>query len=237
MRKGLLSWFLCTLALAIGCACGPHAPDPGQPPVRQRDSDSNVDDAVILASREQKDIALDLRLVAQFRRLLRVARTMVPEKVASIHARPDSDYETVGLKVTGDIAAAFDGGNLRTGVAELDALFARFELMNVRVAFRATPNGPSSDQFSWYWLRFKGPIQTARLSDAIKALQIANIAHAEQNNIYGDGDDIRAKRAEAGWIMTFIHGEGDCMAGCTHRTLVRVFVGDDGRALLLNTED
>jgi hypothetical protein len=229
MTKDYVPMLLCTVALACSaCAADQDAPrePPGSSPVQ-------VDDAVILDMRVQTDIALDTRLVEQFRRLLRVARTVLPEQVSAIHARPDSDYRTVGVKVTGEIAAVFDQGRLRTGNVKLDALLALFELTSVRLAIPATPQDPAT----WYWLTFNGPIQTARLATAIQDLQIAEIEHAEPNSILGDGDDIRAAQSGSDWTITFIHGEGDCPAGCTRRTLTRVLVDAGGQAHLLPEEN
>lgn len=225
MRKHCLSISICILALV----CGTCAADPGAPSGPHERPRIEVSDAVILAMREQKDITLDAQRIEQFERLLRVARTAVPAQVAAIHARPDSDYRTVGVKVTGEIAAAFDQGRLRTGNAKLDALLARFELTSVRLALGATPEDPAN----WYWLTFNGPIQTARLAAAIQDLQIANIAHAERSITIGDGDDIRATQTGSDWTIAFIHGEGDCPAGCIHRIRTRVLVDSGGQAHLL----
>lgn len=221
-----LSMFLGTLALACS-ACGADSGAPsGSPP-------TEVDDAVILAMRDQTDIAFDAQRTEQFRSLLRVARTVVPAQVAAIHARPDSDYRIIGVQVTGEIAMAFDQGELRTGNVELDTLLERFELTSVRLAIRATPQQPAA----WYWLTFEGPIQTARLASAIESLQIPEIAHAEPNGIIGDGDDIRATQTGSEWNIVFIHGEGDCPAGCIHHMRTRVVVDARGRAHLLGVEN
>jgi hypothetical protein len=229
MRKHCLSISLCILALAcVSCASDSGAPSgPREHPLIE------VGDAVILAMREQKEIALDAQRVEQFERLLRVARAAVPAQVAALHARPDSDYRTVGVKVTGGIAAAFEQGRLRTGNSMLDALLAQFELSGVRLAIRATPEDPAS----WYWLTFDGPIQTARLAAAMMDLQIADIMHAEPNSIFGDGDDIRATQTGSDWTIVFIDGEGDCPAGCTNRTRTRVLVDSAGQAHLLGAEN
>jgi hypothetical protein len=222
---------LCALGLTYeACATGPGSPSapPGRP--------IQVDDAVILALREQGDIALDRQLLEQFRQLLRVARTVVSAPVAAIHARPDSDYREVGVEVTGEIATAFSQDSLRTGSTKLDALLARFDLTSIRRADSTIPQDPSSRPFHWYWLTFQGPIQTRRLATAILDLHIAEIAHAEPNGTIGDGDDIRAIRGGAGWTIMFIHGEGDCPAGCIQHTRTSVFVDAGGEAHLLGDE-
>ena len=227
MKNLRLSMFLCALA------CSACAADSGGPSGPSGSLPIQVDDAVILTMRGQRDIALDTQQVEQFRRLLRVARTAVLPQVAEIHARPDSDYRTIGVKGTGEIAAAFDQGKLRTGNAKVDALLARFELTGVRLAIPAAPGDPAK----WYWLTFNGPIQTARLATAMQDLQIAEIAHAEPNNIFGDGDDIRATQTGSDWTIAFIHGEGDCPAGCIKHTRTRVLVDASGRAHLLGEEN
>lgn len=218
---------LCTLGLACG-ACATGSGSPSAPP----DPLIPVDDAVILTLREQSKIVLDLELVDHFQRLLRAARSVVPASVAAIHARPDSDYREVGVEVTGEIARAFDRDSLRTGT-RLDALLAQFGLTSVRPATLSISQDPSSRPFRWYWLTFAGPIQTGRLATAIQDLHIAEIAHAEPNSTIGDGDDLRATRSGSGWMVVFIHGEGDCPAGCILHTRTSVFVDAGGEAHLV----
>ena len=232
MRKPRLSMLLCTVALVCG-ACGTEPDPPSAPP----SSPIEVDDAVILTLRAQTDIALDLRRVEEFRRLLRIARAAVPPQVAAIHSIADSDYSKVALNATGTIAIAFDQGRLRTGNDALDALFARFGLSSARVGEWSPRQDPSSGQFNLYWLTFKGPIQTALLARAIQDLHIAEIKYAEPNHTIGGGDTIWATRTEAGWTIVFDHGEGDCPAGCIQHTRTRVLVDPDGKAHLLGEEN
>jgi hypothetical protein len=205
--------FLALIA-ALGCS-SPEAVD-------HRD-----DDGVILAVRMQTgpSIAVDPSLVLQLDRLIRVARTASPTVLSGIHARPDVALNTMSLRVTGGVAAAFGRGELRTGISALDALLANFQLVAAR-----SPPVPDG----YFALQFKQPLRTAQLAAAIKALGIAEIVDAAPEGIVGDGDNLFAIHEAGGWVIKFIHGEGDCPAGCTEHTETDVLVGDDGGVHLLD---
>ena len=213
-----------TLVTALGCGtsqAGDHDPVPGG-----FHTEISGDDGVILAIRMQTDpsIALDTSLISQFDRLIRLARTANPTVLSSIHARPDVTLKTMSLRVKGGVAAAFGRGDLRTGIIALDALLANFQLVAVR-----SPLGPDG----YFDLQFKQPLRTVRLAESIKALGLAEILSAAPDGIIGDGDNIFAIHTAGGWVIKFIHGAGDCPAGCTERTETDVLVGDDDGVHLL----
>lgn len=190
-----------------------------------------ADDAVILAVRNQNGIALDSRLATQFQHLLDRARTASPGTLASIHARPEFVLNEMLVKATGSVATAFERGAVRTGTIALDVLLASHQLASVRPVYRArtTPTA----QPTLYVLSFRAPIQVPRLVTAVEELSISDISGVYPNEILGDGDNIFAQHTAGGWVIAFVHGEGDCPAGCTMRTSTRVLVGEDDTVRIL----
>lgn len=179
-----------TLFLLAAASCGTvdagpskAAPEPVRPLI-------HGDDAIILALRDQAEIALDSRLVKQFDHLLRVARAANPAVLAGIHARSRFTLNTIELRAAGRVAAAFDRDVLRTGIDALDALFVQYQLTGVRAHLQAPSRDSATVPPRTYELLFREPIRTSRLVDAVKALRIADISDAYPDGMIGDGDDI-----------------------------------------------
>ena len=55
------------------------------------------------------------------------------------------------------------------------------------------------------------------------------VSYTSPDWLIGDGDDIRATRDSAAWVLAFSLGYGVCPAGCTGRTVWTFSVFDDGR--------
>ena len=178
--------FLPATFIFIGASCG--TADTGTAPDQSCPRDT--EDAVVLALQAEpggQDIALDRSLIAQFQHLLHVARAANPVVLANIHATPRLAVDTISLRATGRVAAAFDHGDPRTGIAGLDSLLAKYQLSSVRVlAFPPSPDRSATIPNA-YSLRFKVPIRTTRLAEAIKALAIDGVSSVSPSLVIGDG--------------------------------------------------
>jgi hypothetical protein len=129
--------------------------------------------------------------------LLDRARTGSPGTLANIHARPEFVLNEMLVEATGSVATTFERGAIRTGPS------------------RST--SPTA-QPAVYVLSFRAPIQVSRLVTAVKQLPISDLSGVYPNGIVGDGDNIFAQHTADGWVIAFVHGEGDCPAGCMMRT-------------------
>jgi hypothetical protein len=226
MMKGSMVLTLIVIG-SFTAACASDGADQSAPELTE--PTTYGDDAVILALRSQTDIALDQGLVMQFKHLLRVARTAVPVSVANIHAVAEFTLNSIELKASGEIASGFDRGLHRTGVADLDALLTKYQLIDVDFLFQTS----SPDSARWYELVFGQPINTLPLVDAIKKFMISDIAEVSVDGAIGDGDNIYAAHTPDGWLITFDHGYDDCPAGCIHHDRTEVLVAPDDTARIV----
>ncbi len=121
--------------------------------------------------------------------------------------------------------AAWDAGEVHTGVEEIDALVDQYEL---ELRFFITIVGPFAA------LQSSMRLDTEAL--AARFLGLAGIESARPDGFVGEGSDIESRLVGGAIVLDYYYRWGDCPAGCTNEHLwtfrvtdgVAEFVGSSG---------
>ncbi|MGE3453990.1 MAG: hypothetical protein AB7O24_02625, partial [Kofleriaceae bacterium] len=167
---------------------------------------------------------LDGDLAEEMRNVVSRARAVDP-KFSEIHALEYFDPNGLTIEVTPLAAASWANGHLASGIAALDQLLSDLQLIKV------TPVSGIENTFT---LEFAAPLSMGIVVP--KLLDIFGVLDISLGSRF-DGDDILIERVPEGWVVTFVKGIGDCVAGClSHETIGRVRVTECGVTLLTQAE-
>lgn len=150
------------------------------------------------------------------------------DHIANIHTWPDPELSSLLVRFDGtaEWADVWQRGETLTGDARIDELLERYDLVVEKFYDWSIGN--------YVVLRGTGELfNMARV--AREFAQISGILTASPNSTCCDGDDITAKPADDGWLLTYRAKWGDCPAGCIEEHWWRFIVRPNGSVLFVGS--